>query len=264
MKILCWNVNGFRSLIKKNNIEGNKNFREFIIKNKFDIICLQEIKINENNLELLDEYFPEYGYQYINIPYKKLGYSGVCILSKIEPLTSSDIIMHNNELEQEGRFIMVEFNKFYLINVYFPNSGEELKRMHYKEEFNRSFYNKVKNLKNKKDVVIVGDFNAIQTPNDTYNFEKQFNKLAGVTQIEINFLNKLINKGFLNIFRELYGNKKQYSYFSYRFPARTHNKGMLIDFVLATKNISKKIIDIKYMNEINGSDHLAIKINLDI
>jgi exodeoxyribonuclease III len=262
MKILCWNINGLRSLIKNNNIDGNKNFKEFIKKNKFDIICLQEIKINEGQLDLLDEYFSEYEYQYVNIPYIKKGYSGVCILSKIEPLTSSDIIMHNNELENEGRFLMIEFKKFYLINVYFPNAGEQLKRMHYKEEFNRSFYNKVKNLKKKKEIIIVGDFNAIQFENDTYNFKPQFNKLAGVTSIEMDFLNKLIDNGFLNTYRELYGDKKQYSYFTYRFPAKLHNKGMLIDFVLATSNISKKIIDIKYMNNIEGSDHLPIILTL--
>jgi exodeoxyribonuclease III len=262
MKILCWNINGLRSLIKNKNIDGNKNLKEFIKKNKFDVICLQEIKINEEQLYLLDEYFPEYEYQYINIPYKKKGYSGVCILSKIEPLTSSDIIMHNNELEQEGRFIMVEFSKFYLINVYFPNAGEQLKRMNYKKEFNKSFYNKVKNLKKKKEIIIVGDFNAIQYETDTYNFKSQYNKLAGVTSIEMDFLNKLIDNEFLNMFREIYGDKKQYSYFTYRFPAKLHNKGMLIDYILATPNISKKIQDIKYMDKINGSDHLPIKLTL--
>lgn len=273
MKIFNWNIVSFRSLIKKNNIIDNiksntashpNTFHNYIINNNYDILCLQEIKLNETDLHIMDEYFPEYPYKYVNIPHTKKGYSGVAILSKYEAISFDDHLLHNNGKESEGRYIQIEFDKFYLINIYFPNAGEGLKRLHYKNDFNKYLYNKLKKLKDKKEVIIVGDFNAIQYEFDTYNFEKHFNKLAGVTEDEMKFLNKLVDNGFYNSFRELYGNKKQYSYFSYRWPGRIHNKGLLIDFVLATSNILKKIKKIKYLDNIYGSDHLPIKIELNI
>jgi exodeoxyribonuclease-3 len=115
-----------------------------------------------------------------------------------------------------------------------------------------------------KEIIIVGDFNAIQYEFDTYNFEKHFNKLAGVTEDEMKFLNKLINKGFKNAFREIYGNIKQYSYFSYRWPGRLHNKGLLIDFILATDKILNKVKSVKYLDNIYGSDHLPMVIKIDL
>jgi exodeoxyribonuclease III len=269
MKIFNWNIVSFRSLIKKNNIIDNKKsknntFHNYIIDNGFDILCLQEIKLNEKDLHILDEYFPEYPYKYVNISHTKKGYSGVAILSKFEAISFDDHLLHNNGKESEGRYIQIEFDKFYLINVYFPNAGEELKRLHYKNDFNKYFFNKVKKLKEKKEVIITGDFNAIQYEFDTYNFEKHFNHLAGVTEDEMKFLNKLVDNGFNNSFRELHGNKKQYSYFSYRWPGRMHNKGLLIDFVLTTDKIFKKINSIKYLDNIYGSDHLPIVFKLDI
>jgi exodeoxyribonuclease-3 len=271
MKILCWNIVSLKALIKKTNIidntlNKNNTLENFIDKNKYDIICFQEIKLNELDLnnDILNDYFEEYGYQYVSIPHQKKGYSGVCILSKIKPLGYSNSLIVNGESEKEGRFIMVEYDKFYLINVYFPNAGDHLKRLNYKDDFNNAFYNKVKKLKEQKEVIIVGDFNAIQYEFDTYNFDKHYNKLAGVTDLEMDFLNKLVDKGFLNIFRELYPNKIQYSYFSYRFPSRVHNKGLLIDYILSTSKISKKIKNIKYLDNIYGSDHLPFQFTLNI
>lgn len=269
MKILNWNIVSFRSLIKKNNIIDNKKsknntFHNYIIENNYDILCLQEIKLNEKDLHILDEYFPEYPYKYVNIPHTKKGYSGVAILSKYEALSFDDHLLHNNGKESEGRYIQIEFDKFYLINIYFPNAGEGLKRLDYKNDFNKYLFNKLKKLKEKKEILIVGDFNAIQYEYDDYNYISHYNKLAGVTKDEMEFLNKLVDNGFKNSFRELHGNKKQYSYFSYRWPGRLHNKGLLIDFALATNKIFKKIKSIKYLDNIYGSDHLPIKIELDI
>lgn len=267
MKILNWNIVSFRSIIKKNNIIDNKKnkdntFYNYIINNNFDILCLQEIKLNEKDLHIMDNYLPEYPYKYVNIPHSKKGYSGVAILSKIKAISYDDNLLHNNGKESEGRYIQLEFNHFYLINIYFPNAGEELKRLDYKNDFNKYLYNKLKKLKEKKEIIIVGDFNTIQYEFDTYDFKRHLNKLAGVTEDEMKFLNKLISKGFNNAFRELYGNKKQYSYFSYRWPGRLHNKGLLIDFVLATNNILKEIKSIKYLDNIYGSDHLPILLQL--
>lgn len=270
MKILSWNVVSFRSIIKKDNIIDNKKsktntFENYLLKNNFDIVCLQELKLNNNNADILLDFMPEYEYKYLNIPHIKKGYSGVGIMSKIKPIKVSDKLLNSDsENESEGRYMKVEFEKFYLINVYFPNAGIDLKRLNYKDKFNKMFLKKIIKMKLKKEVLIIGDFNAIQLPDDTYNFKSHYNKLAGVTNLEMNFLNELIDNGFRNTFRDLYKNKTQYSYFSYRWPGRTYNKGLLIDYALMTKSLSKKIKSIKYLDNIYGSDHLAILVNLDI
>lgn len=269
MKILNWNIVSFRNIIKKDNIIDNKknkdnDFHNFVIKYKFDILCLQEIKLNEDCLYILDDYFSEFPYKYVNIPTDKKGYSGVAIVSKYEPIDMIDEILHNGKNESEGRFLALEFDKFYLINIYSPNAGDKLKRIDYKNEFNNSLYKLLNKLKKKKEIIILGDFNAVEGKIGSSNFDKQHNKLAGVTKLEIDFLNKLINKEYNNAFRKLYGDKIQYSYFSYRTKGRLYNNGMLIDHVLATNKVLKKIKKIEYMNNIFGSDHLPIKIELDI
>lgn len=268
MKILSWNIVSFRSIIKKDNIVDNKKsknntFENFISKNNFDIICLQEIKINKNNSDIFLDFISDYEYRYLNIPHIKKGYSGVGILSKIKPIKVSDKLLNSDsENESEGRYIKLTFKHFYLINVYFPNAGIELKRLNYKDKFNNVFLKKINKLKTKKEVIIIGDFNSIQSPIDTYNFDTHHNKLAGVTDLEIKFFNELINNGFRNVFRDLYKNITQYSYFSYRWPGRLHNKGLLIDYILATDKISKQIKSIKYLKNIYGSDHLPIQVDL--
>lgn len=269
MKILSWNIVSFRSFIKKDNIIDNKKsknntFENYISKNNFDIICLQELKLNENSAHILLDFMPEYEV-YLNIPHIKKGYSGVGIMSKIKPIKVSDKLLNSDsENESEGRYMKVEYKDFYLINVYFPNAGEKLKRLKYKDNFNKIFLKKIIKLKSKKEVIIIGDFNAIQLEIDTYNFNLHHNKLAGVTDLEMDFLNELIDNGFKNMFRELYKNKIQYSYFSYRWPGRARNKGLLLDYALFTNKISKKIKSIKYLDNIYGSDHIPISIQLDI
>lgn len=269
MKILNWNIVSFRNIIKKDNIIDNKknkdnDFHNFVIKYKFDILCLQEIKLNEDCLHILDDYFSEFPYKYVNIPNDKKGYSGVAIISKYEPINMIDEILHNGKNESEGRFLALEFDKFYLINIYSPNVGEKLKRIDYKNKFNNSLYKLLNKLKKKKEIIILGDFNAVEGNIGSSNFDKQYNKLSGVTKLEIDFLNKLINKEYNNAFRKLYGDKIQYSYFSYRTKGRLYNNGMLIDHVLATNKVLKKIKKIEYMNNIFGSDHLPIKIDINV
>jgi len=262
-KILCWNIVSLRALLKKNNIINNKesvknNFENFIKKYKFDIICLQEIKLCKNTISLLLDIFPDYKYKYYNIPHTKKAYSGVCILSKKEPISHSDKF---NEVD--GRYIEVEFDKFYLINIYATNAGPNLERLDIKDEFNKKLNNKINRLRKKKEVIVLGDFNAIQLKIDTYDYDKHINKLAGVTDLEIKNLNKLIDSGLLNVYRELHGNKEQYSYFTYRWPSRSKNKGLLIDFVLATKKIFKDIKKIEYLDNIYGSDHIPLYIEIN-
>ena len=264
MKILCWNIVSLRALLQKKNIIDNKEkikntFENFIKKYDFDIICLQEIKLCNNTINILLDILPDYPYKYYNIPKSKRGYSGVAIISKIKPESSS--IKFDDDL---GRYLKIKFKKFYLINLYAVNAGPKLERLKDKELFNNKLYKKMQKLKQKKDVIIVGDFNSIQINIDSYDFKKHYNKLAGVTDIEIKNFNKLLNSGFYNVYRELNPNKKQYSYFTYRWPSRYYNKGLLIDFALVTKNIYKNYIKkIDYLDNIYGSDHLPLVLELD-
>lgn len=262
IKILSWNIVSLRAILKKNNIinnniDINNTFISFIKKYNFDIICLQEIKLCKDTINILLEILPEYEYKYYNIPKSKKGYSGVAILSKLKPDSYS--IKFDDDL---GRYIKLKFKNFYLINIYATNAGPKLERLENKHIFNNKLYNKIQKLKLKKEVLIVGDFNAISTEIDTYDFNKHINKLAGVTDIEINDFNKFIDSGFINIFRKLYPKKIQYSYFTYRWQSRLHNKGLLIDFGLATQKLFNKIIKYKYLNNIYGSDHLPFIIEL--
>lgn len=265
IRILSWNIVSLRAILKKNNIIDNKKlikntFENFLIKGNFDIICLQEIKLCDKTinifLELLKEQYP---YKYYNIPKIKKGYSGVAILSKIKPLKYS--IKFDDEF---GRYLKLKFSKFYLINLYATNAGSNLERLKNKHDFNIKLINKIKILKDKKNTIIIGDFNSIDKQIDSYDFKKHNNKLAGVTDIEINDFHKILSLGFKNIFRELYPNKKQYSYFTYRWPSRLYNKGLLIDFILLTKNLVKKVNKVKYLSNIYGSDHLPLLLELKL
>jgi exodeoxyribonuclease-3 len=263
IKILSWNIVSFRAILKKNNIIENKElikntFENFIKKNNFDIICLQEIKLCDNTINILLDFLQnEYPYKYYNIPHTKKGYSGVAVLSKIKPISHS-----NNFDDTLGRYLKIKYQKFYLINIYATNAGPNLERLKEKHNFNNKLYIKLEKLKQKKELLIIGDFNAIQSEIDSYDFKKHYNKLAGVTNIEINDFNKYINNGFINIFRELYPKTKQYSYFTYRWPSRKYNKGLLIDFALSTPKLFKKIKKIEYLENIYGSDHLPLYLEL--
>jgi len=263
MKILSWNIVSLRAILKKNNIIDNKKlvkntFENFIKKYNFDIICLQEIKLCDSTINILLEFLQEeYPYKYYNIPHTKKGYSGVAILSKIKPISYS-----TNFDDTLGRYLKVKYKKFYLINLYATNAGPNLERLKEKHEFNKKFYTKMQQLKSKKEMIIIGDFNAIHVEHDSYDFKKHYNKLAGVTDIEILDFNKLINNGFINVFRKKFPQKKQYSYFTYRWPSRQYNKGLLIDFALITPKLYKSVKKIEFLDNIYGSDHLPLLLEL--
>lgn len=262
MKILCYNVNGYRALSKKNNIINNQKinsntFKNFITKENYDVICLQELKLNEDNIQLVFDDFPEYSHYCYNIPEQKKGYSGVAILSKKTPI--NQCVAHETE---EGRFSQMEFSTFYLINVYIPNAGAKLEKLDKKHKFMKSFFTLCQKLDKKKPIIIVGDWNAIQEQRDAWNYKDVLNKLAGVTTQEINDLNHLLKLGFTNAFKKLHPNKIQYSYFTYRWKSREFNKGLLIDHVIVSDRFFKKIKNVKYLDNIYGSDHLAVQIDV--
>lgn len=271
VKILTHNINGIRAILKKDTIIDKKSKKDntylnYIKKENPDIICWNELKIctDKYNKEFKVELLPEYPYKCVNLSCERKGYAGVSIFSKIEPI-SSCINLGN---ESTGRYTMMEFDKFVLICVYVMNAGEGLKNLDKRHEWNQLFLKKIKSLQKKfktKEIIITGDLNVINRTVDTHNYEKQRNKLAGVSDIEMeDFQNLLKETKLVDSWLELNKDKVQYSYFTYRFNARQYNKGMKIDYFLTSKKMLKNIKNIEIQDNIYGSDHLPIVLELNL
>ena len=202
MKLITWNVNGLRAVIKK-------GFYEFMSEYNPDIICLQEIKAHKEQVELN---LPDYPYQYWNSAIKK-GYSGTAIFSKIKPLNYENGIQID-EHDNEGRVITLEFEEYYLVTVYTPNSGDGLKRLDYRASWDERFLKYLQSLENKKLVILCGDLNVAHTDIDLKNAKANYNKSAGYTQTEIDGLERYLNHGFIDTFREFEKGPHHYSYWS--------------------------------------------------
>ena len=252
--ITTWNVNGIRAIIKK-------NFAEIIKKINPDILCLQETKAQEDEVkEALKELTSSYKI-YINSAQKK-GYSGTAILTKIEPLKVTYGI-NIPEHDQEGRVITAEYQNFFLVNVYAPNAGQELKRLDYKARWNKDFQNYVKALDQQKPVIITGDLNVAHQPIDLKNPKSNYNKTAGYTEVEIQGFKSLLEAGFIDTFRYLYPEKVAYTYWNYRFNARARNAGWRIDYFLVSKRLIDKVKDVIIHSDIMGSDHCPVSLILE-
>jgi len=255
MKLLSWNVNGIRACLGKGFLESMKDENP-------DIICLQETKAQDHQVELELE-----GYeQYWNSAEKK-GYSGTLILSKIKPLSISYGI-NKEEHDKEGRVITAEYDDFFLINVYTPNSQRELTRLEYRQEWDKEFLSYAKELEKKKPVIICGDLNVAHKEIDLKN--PQTNKTtktkpgnAGFTDQEREGFQTYLDRGFIDTFRFFYPEKEQaYSWWSYMFKAREKNTGWRIDYFLASKELSSKLKDAKILPDIMGSDHCPVTLEL--
>jgi len=270
VKILTHNINGIRAILKKDNIidnisKKNNTYLNYIKKENPDIICWNELKIckDKYSKEIGDKFLEEYPYKCINLSCEKKGYAGISLFSKIKPISSCIKL----DDVSTGRYGMMEFDKFIIVCVYVINSGEKLKNIKAREEWNNIFLKKIKELqkKYKKEIIITGDFNAINRKIDTYNYKQQHNKISGVTDIEMNDFQKLLKETKLvDSWLELYKNKIQYSYFTYKFKSREHNRGMRIDYFLLSKKILKKIKNIDIQDNIYGSDHLVLMLELNI
>lgn len=253
MKIVSWNVNGIRAVLKK-------DFAESVNTLSADILCLQESKAQDN--EVMTALDSINGYHiYCNSAERK-GYSGTILLSKIEPLqVTYDIGIE--EHDQEGRVICAEYNDFYLVNVYVPNSGQGLKRLDYRKTWDHDFLEYLKNLQQKKPVILCGDLNVAHQAIDLKNDKSNYNKTAGYTQVEIDGMDDKINAGFVDVFRNKYPEEIAYTYWSYRFNARAKNVGWRIDYFLVSELLINKISDIKILSEIFGSDHCPVSLEID-
>lgn len=263
IKILTWNINGIRSIIKKNNIINNKKsknntFFNYIQKEDPDIICLNELKICNDKYD--KNILSEYKYQCINLSCEKKGYAGVSIYSKIKPILSC------KKFESSGRYSMMEFDKFILICVYVMNSGDKLKNLDKRHIWNNLFLNKIKELQKKynKEIIITGDLNVINNSKDTYNYKQQRNKISGVSDIEMNDFQNFLKETKLLDTWYILSDTHKFTYFTYRFKSRIYNKGMRIDYFLTSYNFLKYIKNIEIKDNIYGSDHLPIILNFNI
>jgi len=251
MKLISWNVNGFRAIL-------GKGFLEYFTQMNADVFCIQETKMQEGQVSLELE-----GYkQYWNSAVKK-GYSGTAIFTKIKPLSVKyglNIEQHDNE----GRVITLEFNEFYLVNVYTPNSQNELARLVYRMTWDEAFAEHIKQLDYLKPVIVCGDLNVAHMEIDIKN-PKTNRRSAGFTDEERGKLTKLLGAGFIDTFRTLYPNKTDaYSWWSYMMKARERNIGWRIDYFIASKRLKSLMTDSIICDNIMGSDHCPVLLQINI
>lgn len=248
MKFISWNVNGLRACVGK---DFENQFKEL----DADFFCLQETKMQEGQLDLQFE-----GYEsYWNYAEKK-GYSGTAIYTKHKPLNVS-YGMGVEEHDHEGRIITLEYDRFYLVTCYTPNSQTELKRLDYRMTWEDDFRKFLKSLDAKKPVVICGDLNVAHEEIDIKN-PKTNRRNAGFTDEEREKMTVLLNDGFTDSFRYLHPDEVTYSWWSYRFKAREKNAGWRIDYFLVSDRIKEQITEAKIHTEIMGSDHCPVEVDL--
>ncbi|MFL8709194.1 exodeoxyribonuclease III [Clostridioides sp. GD02377] len=249
MKFISWNVNGIRACV-------GKGFLDFFKEVDADIFCLQETKLQEGQIELdLLGYF-----QYWNYAERK-GYSGTAIFTKKEPLK----VMYGINIEEhdkEGRVITLEFEDFYFVTVYTPNSQSELKRLEYRTRWEDDFIDYLVKLDNQKPVIVCGDMNVAHTEIDLKN-PKNNMKNAGFTKEEREKFSKLLDSGFIDTYRYFNPDKEGvYSWWSYRFNARKNNAGWRIDYFCASKKLEDRLIGANIHTEVLGSDHCPVELEI--
>ena len=252
MKIISFNVNGIRAIAQKNFFEDMENHNP-------DIICLQETKATVDQVkETVKSLF---GYEvYANEAARK-GYSGTAILTKHTPVR----VMYDlqiDEHDQEGRIVCLEFEKFYLVNVYTPNSGGELLRLGYRQTWDAAFLNYLKELEKTKPVLVCGDLNVAHKAIDLARPKENYNKAAGFMQEEIDGMDNYHKAGILDTFRFLNPEQVKYSWWSYRGGAREKNVGWRIDYFLASESLLPKVKESFILNEVHGSDHCPVGIEI--
>ncbi|MBO3098987.1 exodeoxyribonuclease III [Gelidibacter pelagius] len=254
MKLISWNINGIRAITKK-------DFFEDFSKMDPDILCLQETKAQDGEVEKALSQLSSY-HHYYNSAERK-GYSGVAVLSKIKPIAVT-YDMGIEEHDQEGRVICAEFDTFYLVNVYVPNSGQELVRLDYRQQWDTDFRNYLSNLKATKPVILCGDLNVAHQAIDLKNDKANYNKTAGYTQVEIDGMDLLLDAGFVDSWRHFHPETVAYTYWSYRFKARERNTGWRLDYFLVSNSLMDKVKDVEILSDYYGSDHCPIQLKLEV
>lgn len=251
MRLISWNVNGLRAV-------WNKGFENFFTEINADIFCIQETKMQEGQLDVNFEGY----YKFFNSAVKK-GYSGTAIFSKNKPISVSNGI-NIEEHDQEGRVITLEFEKFYMVNVYTPNSQRELTRLKYRQQWEDDFRNYLLGLDKIKPVIVCGDMNVAHKEIDLKN-PKSNRRNAGFTDEERAKMTTLLDSGFTDSFRYLYPDKENcYTWWSYMMKAREKNIGWRIDYFLVSNKIKDKIKEAKIHSDIMGSDHCPVELDIDL
>ena len=253
MKIISWNVNGIRAIAKK-------DFFKDLEKMAPDILCLQETKAQDDQVaEVLAD---TENYEVYSNSAEKKGYSGTAILTRISPIKvyrDIGISKHDNE----GRVLCLEFQDFFVVNVYVPNSGNELKRLSYRQEWDLAFFNYLKKLEETKPVLSCGDFNVAHRDIDLARPKPNYNKSAGFMQEEIDGMDRYTGDGFVDTFRQFHPDTEgAYSWWSYRAGARGKNVGWRIDYFLVSTSYLSYVKSASILNKVMGSDHCPVQIEL--
>ena len=250
MKIISWNVAGIRACLKK-------GFDEFFDKENADIYCLQESKVLEDQFSYNKE-----GYDMYLYPAEKKGYSGTLVFTRIKPLNVSYGI-NIDEHDHEGRVITLEFNDFYLVNVYVPNVKRDLSRLEYRMKWEDDFKQYLKHLEEKKTVIVCGDFNVAHNEIDIKNAKANIGN-AGFTYEERDKFTKLLESGFIDTFRYFHETEEKYSWWSYMGKAREKNIGWRIDYFIISKSSINNVVDSTILNDVMGSDHCPICLGVNL
>lgn len=250
MKFISWNVNGLRACV-------TKGFEDIFKNLDADFFCLQETKMQHGQLDLQFEGYTSY-WNYA----EKKGYSGTAIYSKHKPINASYGIGVEQH-DHEGRVVTLEFDSFFLVTVYTPNTQDELKRLDYRMQWETDFQAYLKTLDAKKPVIVCGDMNVAHQEIDLKN-PKTNRRNAGFTDEEREKMTQLLNSGFVDTFRFLYPETITYSWWSYRFKAREKNTGWRIDYFLTSERLKDKITEAKIHTDIFGSDHCPVELDLDL
>ena len=253
MKIITYNVNGIRAAVKKNFLEQVEILDP-------DIICIQETKAQDDQVaEALRDLE---GYHLFSTSAEKKGYSGVAILTKKEPLGTYEGI-ETKEHDNEGRVFTVEYDDFMVVNVYVPNSGNGLKRLNYREAWDQAFAEFLAELRAEKPIIVTGDFNVAHMDIDLARPKQNYNKTAGYTQVEIDGLDNILTVGLVDSFRQLYPDKVEYTYWSFRGGNRERNVGWRIDYFLVDTRLMASVERVEHFKDYLGSDHCPVMLTLN-
>jgi len=260
MKIISWNVNGLRAILRKGHL------RAFLEREEPDILCLQEIKISEPKLEKEQIEFP--GYKFLTNGARREGYSGTAVLVKEKIFSAEKKFKIANGLgiekfDHEGRIQVLDLFKFYLLNIYFPNSNHELSRLDYKLDFDEALLKFLKRLDKTKPVIVTGDFNVAHEEIDLTH-PKENEGGAGFTREERDWMSKLLKNNFSDTFRDLNPDKVQYSWWSFRANARVRNIGWRIDYFVVSDRIKKSVKKAYILDKELGSDHAPAGLEINI
>ncbi len=254
MKIISWNVNGIRAI-------QNKGFAETITKLNADCILLQETKAQTDQITTALEGID--GYRIYSNCAERKGYSGVTLLLREPPLNViNDIGIA--EHDREGRVITAEFEHFFLLNAYIPNSGQQLVRLDYRQTWDLEFLAYLQQLQSQKPLIACGDFNVAHQAIDIARPKPNYNKSAGYTQAEIDGFSRFLDAGLVDTFRHFHPDTVAYSWWSFRANARAKNIGWRIDYVLTSHALIDKITDAFILGDITGSDHCPVGIEINI